>query len=140
MRTSFVDGMYFWIYDLEDDNTFERDPEQLEQLKKVIRLRRFWLETFGKGIFRDTVGLADLPTDARCPVRRYELDDGCLIAAANGTDSEQRVTVLTDHPMQATAYTAACTDGFILDSEETDQGIILTLPRNEYAVIRLIQS
>ena len=140
MRTSFVDGMYFWIYDLEDDNTFERDPEQLEKLKRVIRLRRFWLETFGKGIFRDTVGLADLPTDARCPVRRYEMDDGCLIAAANGTDSEQHVTVLTDHPMQATAYTADCTDGFILDSKETDQGIILTLPRNEYAVIRLIQS
>lgn len=139
MRTAFVDGMYFWIYDLEDDNTFERDPEQLEKLKKVIRLRKFWLETFGPGIFRDTVGLADLPTDSRCFVRRYELDNGMLIAFANGTGAEQRVTVFTDTPMMATAYTADCTDGFALDSEETDQGIILTLPRNEYAVIRLIQ-
>lgn len=57
INKAFITGSYFWIYDLEEDNTFTSDPEQLEYLKSVLKLRKLWLESFGKGIFKDTVGL-----------------------------------------------------------------------------------
>jgi len=138
MRTAFVDGMYFWIYDLEDDNSFSRDPEQLEKLKAVIRLRTFWLETFGAGIFRDTVGLAGLPQDVRCLVRRYGLPDGILLAWANGSGEEQGLTVLTDRmPGTVKSYTPGNPDGVTVPAEQTAGGLRLTLPADEYAVIVL---
>lgn len=138
MRTAFVDGMYFWIYDLVDDNTFTRDPEQLEKLKGVIRLRTLWLETFGAGLFRDTVGIAVIPEDGRCMVRRYQLPgrNDILLACANGSGTAASVTVCGSF-RGAIAYTdahpegediAVCTDG---DTTE------LTLCADEYQLIHL---
>ena len=54
---AFVMGSYFWCYDLEWDNTWRRDPEQAQRLKKVIALRVRWLENYGHGRFTDTVGI-----------------------------------------------------------------------------------
>ena len=77
----FVCGMYFWCYDLEWDNTWRRDPEQYERLKKTVALRVKWLKTYGFGTFRDTVGIVSAPEDQM--IKRYEIDGGVLIAAAN---------------------------------------------------------
>ncbi|MBQ7983057.1 MAG: hypothetical protein IJ302_05780 [Clostridia bacterium] len=136
MQTAFVDGMYFWIYDLEEDNTFTRDPEQLEKLRGVIALRTLWLERFGAGIFRDTAGLRELPDG--CLVRRYALEDGgILIAAANNNGSTCRVTVCCNGEMRARAYTVSCPQGIPAETEKTENGLHLTLPAEEYAVIVL---
>ena len=78
---AFVCGMYFWCYDLEWDNTWRRDPEQYERLKKTVALRVKWLKTYGFGTFRDTVGIEAAPEGQM--VKRYEIDGGVLIAAAN---------------------------------------------------------
>lgn len=83
INKAFVIETYLWIYDLEEDNTFRRDPEQLEYLKKVIRLRKVWLELYGHGVFRDTVGIN--VNDSDIMAKLYELGDGSvLIAVANG--------------------------------------------------------
>ncbi len=78
---AFVVGSYLWIYDLEWDNTFDRDPEQAARLRKQIALRRAWLENYGQGRFVDTVGLGPVPEGML--VKRFELDGGVLIAYAN---------------------------------------------------------
>ena len=78
---AFVCGMYFWCYDLEWDNTWRRDPEQYERLKKTVALRVKWLKTYGFGTFKDTVGIVSAPEDQM--IKRYEIDGGMLIAAAN---------------------------------------------------------
>ena len=57
INKAFILGSYFWIYDLEEDNTFKNDQEQYEYLKKVIDLKNVWLNLYGQGIFKDTVGI-----------------------------------------------------------------------------------
>lgn len=57
LNKAFIIDSYFWIYDLEEDNTFYKDPEMLAYLKKVIAFKKFWLERFGHGIFKDDIGL-----------------------------------------------------------------------------------
>ncbi len=79
INKAFILGSYFWIYDLEEDNTFSKDPEQMGYLKQVIRLRKFWLESFGRGIFRDTVGLEFDP--GILSAKRYEMNDGAALIA-----------------------------------------------------------
>lgn len=78
---AFVVGSYLWVYDLEMDNTFRRDPEQYERLRRVTALRSAWLEHYGQCTFRDTIGLG------RCTegllVKRYDMEGGLLIACAN---------------------------------------------------------
>jgi len=76
-----VCGMYFWCYDLEWDNNWRDDPQQHERLKKLVALRVKWLKTYGFGTFRDTVGIVYAPQDQM--VKRYEIDGGVLLAAAN---------------------------------------------------------
>lgn len=78
---AFVVGSYLWVYDLEMDNTFRRDPEQYERLRRVTALRSAWLEAYGQGVFRDTVGLGQVSDGLLAG--RYDLSDGALIACAN---------------------------------------------------------
>ena len=136
MQTAFVDGMYYWIYDLAGDNTFTRDPEQLKKLKKVIRLRKFWLENFGQGVFRDTINLRDLPE--RCAVRYYKMDKGALLAVANNSGQEASITVTGEGEMHATAYTFEDLQGVTVEARMTDASLCVSIPKDEYAVIRLL--
>ena len=78
---AFVTGCYFWVYDLEFDNTFRRDPEQYERLKHTLKLRSAWLENYGFGKFLDTVGVKDATKGLI--VKKFEIDDGILYACAN---------------------------------------------------------
>jgi len=81
INKAFVTGAYYWIYDLEEDNTFRLDYEQYTYLKDCITLRRIWLEQYGQGLFVDTVGLLDIPDGIM--VKRFNYDNGILIACAN---------------------------------------------------------
>ncbi len=55
--TAFMTDSYFWVYDLVDDNTFTRDPESLEYLKKTLSLRTDFHSRAGKMTFCDTRGI-----------------------------------------------------------------------------------
>ncbi len=133
MQTAFADGMYFWIYDLVDDNTFERDPEQRDKLISMIRLRRFWLDNFGRGRFLDTVGLGDIPDGFI--LRRYETDKGQLIASVNKNGADGSVILLDSDADRAVAYTSDSPDGFELKTEKTDSGLKIDIPHDEYSII-----
>jgi len=54
---AFVDGMYLWHYDLMEDNCYQPDDPQTPRVKKTDDLRRAWLTRYGRGIFRDALGL-----------------------------------------------------------------------------------
>lgn len=106
MYRAFVIGCYFWCYDLEEDNTFWRDQDQQARLRRTVALRKAWLQRYGQGIFRDQVGLVNV--DKNALIKRFELDNGVLVACAdekglcgsvtvewNG-DENIRASVLTD--------------------------------------------
>lgn len=81
LHRAFVCGSYLWVYDLENDNTFRRDPEQMERLRRIIALRRAWLEAYGQGRFVDTRDIACVPEGIIC--KQYEIGGDVLIACSN---------------------------------------------------------
>ncbi len=95
---AFCVGSYFWVYDLEEDNTFRWDAEQLDRLKRVVAIRKAWLDQYGHGTFRDTVGLRDIPQREGLTVKRFDLGNGVLLACANEKKVSASVVVegLTD--------------------------------------------
>lgn len=101
---AFLLGMYFWIYDLEEDNTFRRDPKSYEYLKKVIALRKFWLEEFGLGTYGDQNGLTNIPEGIQAAC--YTLEDGLLIVCSNTTSSQQTIQVQVEKPCSVQSFTA----------------------------------
>ena len=101
LHNAFTMGAYLWCYDLEWDNTWRRDPEQLARLTALVALRTAWLKRYGQGCFRDTVGLADLPDNAQ--IRRFDLADGVLLACASEAGLRGTVRIL----MPATASLTA---------------------------------
>jgi len=81
--TTFVCGGYFWAYDLIDDNTFTKDSVAYEYLKKVVKLRRLWLEKYGHMLFCDEKGIS-----LRGNIKAKSYDDGKLISVACDENSE----------------------------------------------------
>lgn len=53
MQQAYTLGFYFWIYDLEEDNTFDLDREKLSLLKRTIAARNAWLKDYGAGTYLD---------------------------------------------------------------------------------------
>ena len=53
MQQAYTLGFYFWIYDLEEDNTFDLDREKLSLLKRTIAARNAWLKDYGSGTYLD---------------------------------------------------------------------------------------
>jgi len=94
MYRAFVMGSYFWCYDLEGDNTFSRDPKQEQRLMRTVELRKAWLKRYGHGIYRDNVGLVDVDEDTL--IKRFELDNGVLVACADGKGLNGEVKVCWD--------------------------------------------
>ena len=75
--TAIITGMTPWVYDLEEDNTFFRDPEMLDYLKKALIIRKAFLSVPGKKTFRDVCGLFGNPNAAL-----FETKDGVILLAA----------------------------------------------------------
>lgn len=78
INRAFVMGSYLWIYDLEEDNSFDGDPKLLDYLEQVIKLRRAWLTDFGPGRFRDDTGMI---VHGNATVKRFELGTGGALLA-----------------------------------------------------------
>ena len=130
---SFVMGSYFWCYDLEGDNTFRRDPEQQARLIKTTTLRKAWLKRYGHGIFRDQVGLVGVDEDAQ--IKRYNIDNGAMIACANEHGLSGTVTIELEGDYKASILTEIDPEprpvAFTADSGK----ITVQLPTTELALI-----
>lgn len=59
INKAFVTDMTFWIYDLEEDNSFFGDPEQLAYLRKVLDLKRLWHQRYHGFVFADEMGIVE---------------------------------------------------------------------------------
>lgn len=134
MDRAFILGMYYWVYDLRDDNTFTRAPESLRYLKDMVRLRKFWLDTFGQGDFRDTKDLVELPDGVKAV--SYGLENGLLLACANTTGQEARLAVSCREIRAATAYTAEGPDASERP-EQTDGKATVRIPAAPLSLIYL---
>lgn len=133
---AFVCGMYFWCYDLEWDNTWRRDPEQLSRLKQLVALRVQWLRRYGMGRFRDTVGILRAPAEQM--VKRYDLADGALLAAANDAGPlHGEVTLRWDRPDARCEMLACGAEGEPAELPCTvgDGCVTFILPECEAAVV-----
>ncbi|MBQ8642549.1 MAG: hypothetical protein IJ480_10065 [Clostridia bacterium] len=102
MASAFTNGSYFWVYDLVDDNTFTRDPENFALLKDLIRLRKIQLREWGDCLFCDTDGITVPPVtldrtltgcgSAGVMVRRFTGTEGSLLTCFRFTEEDAWVT------------------------------------------------
>lgn len=143
INRAFLVGSYFWIYDLEEDNTFARDPENREYLRQVIALRKFWLERWGHGTFRDTVGIVN--SSHGVTVRRYDVAGGVLLAISNlsGISGEK---VELDLGMPNTRLSAEVyelgryQDAVSISLEMTESGFVgVALPSTPLSLIHIVE-
>ncbi|MEG0766944.1 MAG: DUF6259 domain-containing protein, partial [Clostridia bacterium] len=133
---AFVVGSYLWTYDLEWDNTFRRDPEQTERLRKQNALRSAWLMHYGQGRFTDTVGLGACTEGLL--VKRFELEQGLLVAYANEKRIAGEIKIAWPHTQAPDLRMRTYDDP---DTEQAvayclrDGWICLSAPDTELAVI-----
>lgn len=78
MSEIFTNGCYFWVYDLVDVNTFEKDPESYELLKGLIKLRKIAYERMPNAVFKDTVGIKYSSDSAKVTRFSYGENKGYL--------------------------------------------------------------
>ncbi|NMB98360.1 MAG: hypothetical protein GYA02_17420, partial [Clostridiaceae bacterium] len=94
LNRAFLTGSYFWIYDLEEENTFKYDPEMKEYLKNVIKLRKLWLEKFGKGIYQDDRGIIFAEESINAKI--YLLDNNDILVALYNNNIQQELRIVLD--------------------------------------------
>ena len=80
---AFCVGSYLWVYDLEEDNTFRRDPAAYQHLRQVIALRQSWLSRYGHGVLTDDRDLLEQPGAPGLILKTFRLERGLLLACAN---------------------------------------------------------
>lgn len=73
MANLFTTGAYFWIYDMETDNTFKRDLEGFEILKQIIFLNRKRKTDAGDYLFVDNRGFTH--NGRKTVIRRFKAKD-----------------------------------------------------------------
>lgn len=100
MARLFTYGSRFWIYDMVDDNTFTRDPENLALLKDLIAMKRIWLDRFGSGRFVDDTELFFEHDNDEFLVKRFETNDGQCFLACFAAKIEENRTVTLNIPFK----------------------------------------
>lgn len=91
MGMLFCNGSYFWIYDLEEDNTFSRDPKGREILKRLLSLSALRKEHLPNGVYRDTDGVACDGRSLR--ISRFTDGERNAVCLYTKQESENTVTV-----------------------------------------------
>ena len=134
----FVCGLYFWVYDLEMDNTFSRDTEQELRLKKITALRTAWLTNFGYGTFRDQECLVDVGESEL--KKRYVLKDGStLLALADEKGLTGTVKLRWDKEVpKVTAYTCDAPEAAVTPAFSLSGGVLsVEVPNTEACIIHI---
>jgi hypothetical protein len=111
MDRAFVIGSYYWVYDLEEDNTFRNDPQAYAHLCRMTALRRSWLARFGHGRFRDTEGIIAVPDGVLA--KRFVLDDETVLLAVANPAGTASGTILMDRSGMPVRLDAASERGRI---------------------------
>ncbi len=142
---AFTMGSYFWCYDLEWDNNWRQDPEQLRRLTALVALRNAWLERYGHGRFRDTVGVEPDVGTGEDWIRRFDLPFGALIACASEQGLQGRIDVATEKEVEEDDEVKA--EVLTLESPEPvpvsctvpwgKAAVRLELPKTEAAIVVL---
>ena len=105
MGILFCNGSYFWIYDLEEDNTFSRDPKGSQMLKRILLLSKLRKERLPEGLYRDADGVS-CDTDT-LRVSRFSDGERDVLCLYTKKDREKTVTLtLSDIP---------ASDGYFFD-------------------------
>ncbi len=144
LHDAFLVGMFLWIYDLEEDNSFYNDPDMLQKLMQVIGLRKVWLSRFGTGTFRDEEGIVSVPQGIR--VKRFSLpSDDLLLTVSNPLCVSQNEIVIDQPFRDDTNIGIKC---YLPDNPEKPTDIpfcikmdrlILSVPKSEIALIWIHQ-
>lgn len=101
MAICFTNGSYFWVYDWENDNTFKRDKEGYELLKKLIALKKVQLSLASDYLFADT----DLiEVDGNFRAGRFVKDDKSIVNVFR-RDEDNAVLGINFKAKKAYAYT-----------------------------------
>ena len=102
MGMLFCNGSYFWIYDLEEDNTFSRDPKGFRMLKRLLTLAKIRKERLPEGLYRDTDGV--LYDSKTLRVSRFSDGIGNALCLYTKKDSERLVTITLADISQKDGY------------------------------------
>jgi hypothetical protein len=137
LYNSFVIGSYFWCYDLEEDNTFSRDPEQEERMKKTVALRQAWLDRWGHGIFRDREDLIGVEQDGL--IKKYDIENGILVACADESGLQGKLFVKWNRSksVKITLLTEENRIPVVKKAKVKDGIICLNLPQTELALFAI---
>ena len=129
INRTFVNGCYFWIYDLEEDNTFKNDPKQWEYLEKIVRLSQKIYPALGEYTFQNTDEMAECDSAV---VRVYKNQDKYVILYAYEDEREKKVSMDFDFDVDL-VITADCTENVL---QKTDSKSI-TLPESKAGAVFL---
>lgn len=145
LHRAFLIGMFYWVYDLEEDNSFYNDPDMLLLLTHTTALRRTWLTQFGAGIFRDEEGIVSVAEGVRA--KRFSLPGGDMLFTLSNPLSIEQAQLTVELPKAANANWSA--KGYLLSrpNEAVNIGfsiqgnrMILGVPMDELALFWLHQN
>ena len=82
INRTYINNCYFWIYDLEEDNSFFNDPAQWKYLKSVLLLAKRVRPALAGFAFRDTNGIVSC--DDGLSARLYQNGDAYVLRVCFG--------------------------------------------------------
>ena len=91
INRTYINNCYFWVYDLEEDNSFFNDPAQWKYLKSVLLLAKKVRPALEGFVFRDTNGIVSC--DDGLAARLYENGEECVLLYASESDELKYVTL-----------------------------------------------
>lgn len=103
LHRAFCVGSYLWVYDLEEDNTFRRDPAAYRHLQQVIALRQSWLNRYGHGTFTDDRDVLEQPEQPGLILKTFRLERGLLAACTKRSEAAE-ISLRWERPQAPQAY------------------------------------
>ncbi len=91
INRTYINNCYFWIYDLEEDNSFFNDPAQWKYLKSVLLLAKRVRPALAGFAFRDTNGIVSC--DDGLSARLYQNGDAYVLLYASESDELKYITL-----------------------------------------------
>ncbi len=132
INRTFVNNCYFWIYDLEEDNSFFNDKAQWKYLKSVLTLARKVHGELNSYVFCDTNGIASC--DDGIMARLYENGGSCVLLYASENDEMKYITL----GFEATVEKIETVDGDTQASSFiSNKKTFLTLPPSRIGAVWL---
>ncbi|MDL2287553.1 DUF6259 domain-containing protein [Eubacteriales bacterium OttesenSCG-928-G02] len=130
IHTAFLNNLYFWQYDLYEDNTFKTDPEQGEYVKEITLFKENLLQVLQQYTFADNRYI--LETSEGTDAKIYINKDKAILLFTN--TSEEKEIVLNKKVKIEKILTQNINNNFYKDNY-IDGKTIITLPDVKYGAI-----